>query len=195
MITYKNFTIADWLSIYRILAVPLLLICILFDYRELFSWFLLLSYSTDAADGFIARTLKISSPHGAQLDSYGDQLTFVMGAVGVLVFEFPFIMEHITFIIIVFIPYILQMLVALKKYGKVTAFHTYLAKVSAILQAIFILWTLFFEPVYWLFYVTIIVGLVETVEEIILIFMYHKWVTDVKGVYWAIEDERRTKKI
>jgi CDP-diacylglycerol--glycerol-3-phosphate 3-phosphatidyltransferase len=37
----------------------------------------------------------------------------------------------------------------------------------------------------------IILGLLETVEEIALIFMYDKWVKDVKGIYWALKDDRR----
>jgi CDP-diacylglycerol--glycerol-3-phosphate 3-phosphatidyltransferase len=84
------------------------------------------------------------------------------------------------------------MAIAFWKYGKTTAFHTYLAKISAILQAIFILWTLFHGPVYWLFYLMIAVGILETIEEITLIFMYDAWVKDVKGIFWALKDERRS---
>jgi len=83
------------------------------------------------------------------------------------------------------------MLIAFYKYGKATAFHTYLAKSSAVLQGVFILFTLFFAPVYWLFYLMIIIGVLETIEEITLIYMYDKWVDDVKGVYWALKDKRR----
>ena len=85
------------------------------------------------------------------------------------------------------------MLLAYIKYGKATAFHTYLAKLSAMVQAIFILCLLFFEPVYWLFYFMIAIGVLETIEEITLIFMYDTWVAGVKGIYWALRDKRRTK--
>ena len=80
------------------------------------------------------------------------------------------------------------------KYGKATAFHTYFAKLSAILQSVFILWALFFSPEYSLFYIMIVVGLLETFEEITLIFMYDNWASDVKGIYWALRDKRRLKK-
>ena len=86
------------------------------------------------------------------------------------------------------------MLIAFRKYGKATAFHTYLAKLSAITQGVFILWLLFFGPVYWLFYFMIILGLLEAIEEIALIFMYDEWVAGVKGFYWAQRDKRRLKK-
>ncbi len=193
MLTFKNYNIADWFSFYRIAMVPVLLALILMDERQIFTGFLLVSYSTDAIDGFLARKLKISSPRGAQLDSIGDQLTFVMGLVGLWAFENDFIKTKLLLISIAFVPYILQMLIAFMKYGKATAFHTYLAKSSAVVQGIFILWTLFFGPVYWLFYLMIVIGILETIEEITLIFMYDNWVEDVKGIYWALKDERRLR--
>jgi CDP-diacylglycerol--glycerol-3-phosphate 3-phosphatidyltransferase len=191
MYTFKNFNIADWFSFYRIMAVPLLLALIWFGERTWFTWFLLISYSTDAIDGFLARKLKITSARGSQLDSLGDQITLAIGLVGLLVFETDFIKTNALLIFIVFLPYLLQMVIAYRKYGKTTAFHTYLAKLSALIQGVFILWLLFFGPVYWLFYTMIILGVLETFEEIALIFMYDKWVKDVKGIYWALKDKRR----
>lgn len=193
MLTFKNFNIADWFSFYRIAAAPFLLIILWLDEREVFTSFLLVSYSTDMIDGFLARRLKITSARGSQLDSFGDQITFVVGIIGLLVYEFNFMKEHSFYIILVFVPYIFQMIIAFIKYRKATAFHTYLAKLSAITQAVFILWLLFFEPIYWLFYLMIILGLLETIEEIVLIFIYDNWVAGVKGIYWALRDKRRLK--
>ncbi len=187
----KSLNIADWFSFYRILAFPVLAVILFMGERQWFTWFLLVSYSTDAIDGFLARRLNLSSARGAQLDSIGDQLTLVMGLLGLLIFENAFIRANLLLIALAFIPYLIQMGIAFMKYGKATAFHTYLAKVSAILQAVFILWTLFFGPVYWLFYLMIVIGILETLEEITLIFMYDAWVEDVKGIYWAMKDERR----
>ncbi|MBT8204262.1 MAG: CDP-alcohol phosphatidyltransferase family protein [Eudoraea sp.] len=191
---FKNFNIADWFSFYRIFAVPILIVFIWLGERELFSWFMLISYATDAIDGYLARKLKISSARGSQLDSYGDQLTLIIALFGLLIFEYDFMRENFVLILVAFIPYIIQMLIALKKYGKATAFHTYLAKLSAIVQSAFVLWILFFGPVYWLFYTMIVLGVIETIEEITLITMYDNWVEGVKGIYWAKRDPRRTDK-
>lgn len=194
MLTFKNFNIADWFSFYRIAVAPLLLTLLWLNERELFTWLLLISYSTDAIDGYLARKLKINSARGAQLDSLGDQITFTIGLIGLLVFEFNFINTNYILIFISFMPYIIQMLIAFFKYGKVTAFHTYLAKLSAMVQSVFILWALFFGPEYGLFYAMIIIGLLETIEEIILIYMYDTWVADVKGFFHAYRDKRRQRK-
>ena len=195
MLTFKNFNVADWFSFYRIFAAPFLVVCVWLGYRDLFSWLLLLSYSTDAIDGFIARKLGITSARGSQLDSMGDQLTLLVGFIGLLNFEYEFIREHYLWIIIPFGLYFIQMLIAFAKYGKATAFHTYLAKISAVVQAVFILWFLFFGPVYWLFYLMIALAVIETIEEIILIMIYPKWVAGVKGYYWAQRDRRRNQLI
>lgn len=191
MLTFKNFNIADWFSFYRIFAAPFLLALVWLDLRLIFTWFLLISYSTDAIDGYLARKLKIESPRGSQLDSFGDQITLIVGLIGLFYFENEFINTNLILILIAFVPYIIQMLIAYFKYGKATAFHTYLAKLSAILQSIFILTSLFFEPQYVLFYIMIVIGIIETIEEIILIYMYDQWVSDVKGIYMAFKDKRR----
>ena len=191
MFRFKKYNIADWFSFYRVAAIPLLLSLLWLGNRELFTWFLLISYSTDAIDGYLARKLKITSIRGSQLDSIGDQLTFTMGLIGLLIFETAFIVTNLVLICIVFVPYLLQMAIAFLKYGKATAFHTYLAKLSAVVQAVFIIWLLFFGPLYWLFYFMIVLGLIETLEEITLIFMYDAWVADVKGIFFALKDKRR----
>ncbi|MCK5638626.1 MAG: CDP-alcohol phosphatidyltransferase family protein, partial [Flavobacteriaceae bacterium] len=183
----------DWFSFYRIAAAPFLLLLLYLEERELFTWFLLISYSTDMIDGFLARKFKMTSPRGAQLDSFGDQITFIIGLLGLLVFEYNFLKENYILVLIAFIPYVIQMLLAFGKYGKATSFHTYLAKLSAVIQAVFILSSLFFHPSYPIFYLMIILGLLETMEEITLIFMFKEWVADVKGIYWALKDKRRNR--
>ena len=188
---FKDFNVADWFSFYRIIAVPVLIYFIGSGEREIFAWLLGVSYSTDAIDGFIARKLKITSERGSQLDSYGDQLTFATAILGLIVFEPAFMKENYLLILIAFVPYLIQMFLAFRKYGKATAFHTYLAKLSAVTQGVFILWFLFFGPIYWLFYAMIVIGILETIEEITLIYMYDDWVSGVKGIFWALRDKRR----
>src|SRR6056297_1670518 len=187
MFTFKNFNIADWFSFYRIFAAPFLLVVLILQEREIFATLLLISYSTDAIDGFLARRLKITSPRGSQLDSIGDQLTFVLGLAALLVFEHDFILDNIGWVVVSLTPYLVQMAIAYWKYGKATSFHTYLAKVSAIVQSVFILHALFFEPSYGFFFAMLFLGVIETIEEIILIFLYNQWRSDIRGIYWALK--------
>lgn len=194
MFTFKNYNIADWFSFYRIASAPLLLLLIFLDFRWLFACLLFISYLTDAIDGYLARKYKITSPRGSQLDSIGDQITLTVGLVGLFYFETQFIKTNLVIILIAFAPYLIQMVIAYYKYGKATAFHTYLAKTSAVVQSVFIVSALFFEPIYTLFYLMIAIGILETLEEITLIFMYDTWVSDVKSIFSATRDERRLAK-
>lgn len=194
MLEFKKYNLADWLSFYRVAMAPILLLIVFLDFRLLFAWTLTISYLTDAMDGYIARKLKTTSPRGAQLDSLGDQLTFVVAVVGLFFFGSDFMLKNLWLILIAMTPFLAQMLLAFKKYGKPTAFHTYLAKFLAVIQAIFILWLLFFGPIYWLFYLIIVLSIFKSLEEIILIFLFDNWVADVKGLYWGLKDKRRVKK-
>ncbi len=194
MLTFRNYNIADWFSFYRIAAAPVLIVLLFFELRLAFAWMLLLSFSTDAVDGYLARSLKITSPRGSQLDSIGDQITFILGIVGLFVFELEFMQHKLPLLLVVFIPYFVQMLIAFIRYGKATAFHTYFAKLSAIVQAVFILTALFLDPIPWLFYSVLVVGVLETLEEITLIFMHDQWTEDVKGIYWAFQKKKKEKK-
>lgn len=194
MLTFKNYNLADWFSFYRIAIAPVLLLIVYLGHRELFTWLLLISFSTDTLDGYLARRLKITSARGSQLDSIGDQITLIVGVVGLFVFEPVFMYGKITLLLLVFIPYFVQMIIAFVKYGKATAFHTYFAKLSALLQGVFILWALFFQPELWLFYTIIVIGVLETIEEITLIYLHDQWVENIKGIYWVLQDRKKIRK-
>lgn len=188
---FRQFNIADWFSFYRIAAAPLLVALILLDERLWFSWLLGISFVTDFIDGQLARRLGIVSPRGSQLDSIGDQLTLLVALAGLVRFEFDFIRAQIILILIPLGLYFLQMLAAWWRYGRVSSFHTYTAKVSAFVQGVFVLWLLFFGPVYWLFYTMIALSVLETVEELILIYLFREWQSDVKGVLFLARSESK----
>ncbi|MEO9485223.1 MAG: CDP-alcohol phosphatidyltransferase family protein [Ekhidna sp.] len=186
----RKLTLPDWLSLYRIIAAPFLLILILLEARLYFGIFLLISFLTDALDGFLARRMNLVSQRGAQFDSIGDAITFAIGLIGIFCFENAFIIEQSGLIIFAFSFYILQLFIAYLKYGMPSSFHTYLAKISAICQAVFMLWIFFIGIEYWLFYLTIVLSILETVEEIMLIVWFSEWKSDVKGFFWVFKKKK-----
>ncbi|MEO9870601.1 CDP-alcohol phosphatidyltransferase family protein [Ekhidna sp.] len=187
----RKLSLPDWLSLYRIIVAPFLLILIFVDARVLFSTLLLISFLTDALDGFLARRMNIVTQRGSQFDSIGDAITFTVGLIGIIWFENAFVMEQAGLLIFAFSFYILQLFIAYWKYGMPSSFHTYLAKTSAVFQAVFMLWLFFIGVEYWLFYLTIILSILETVEEIILILIFPKWKSDVKGLFWVLAKKER----
>jgi cardiolipin synthase len=188
----RAYYIVNGISVYRIVAAPLLLVFVITREMELFKWLLLVSFSTDAIDGYIARKFKVTSMLGAKLDSIGDDLT-VLVAVIALCIAFPtFIIQHIVIVIVLAALFILQTLLAFFRYGKMTSFHTYAAKVSALLQGLFLLSAFFLEqPHVILFYIGSFVTALDVTEEIILVLMLKKWRANVHSLWVVLNKKSR----
>jgi len=178
----------NFITLYRIITAPLLLILIIRGFTDLFKWLLLLSFISDILDGYLARRLKVSSELGAKLDSIGDDLTILVAIIGLFFFKIEFIKEQLFFVIILLSLYLMQLLLSLIKYQKISSFHTYGAKICALLQGVFLLSVFFFkEPIYPLFYLSSILTIAELIEEIILVFILPNWESNVKGLYWVLK--------
>src|SRR5687767_1644046 len=95
----KSYYIINGITLYRLIAAPILLFILFEGNVELFKWGLALSFFTDAIDGFLARRFKVTSQRGAKLDSIADDLTVGVGVVGVFIIDPAFIKEHVAFII------------------------------------------------------------------------------------------------
>jgi len=142
---------------------------------------------TDAVDGFLARKFNVTSKRGAILDSIGDDLTVGAAIVGMFVFKMDFILQQRPLLLTLTVLYVTQLCLALIRYHKMTSFHTWLAKIAAILQGIFLLLLFFLPgPVHLIFYIMASVTLLDLVEEIILVIVLRRWQADVKGLYWVI---------
>lgn len=181
----RSYYIINGITIYRLAASLLLLYLVLLKREDIFKWLLGLSFFTDAIDGFLARKYKVVSVVGARIDSIADDLTVLMAVIGVVVLKPEFIRQELNLIIVLLVLYLLQTIMALTRYGKISSFHTYLAKIAALFQGMFFV-LLFFLP-QWpmlLFYVASAMTILDLVEEIILVLLLPEWKTDVKGLYW-----------
>jgi len=175
------------ITLYRIVAAPVLITLVIFGNYDLFRWLLPLSFFSDLIDGFLARRLKVVSVRGSKLDSIGDDLTFLAATIGVFVFKFEFIKEHVVLVSILLGLYFLQIGMALVKYRKMTSFHTYMGKTATLFQGFFLIFIFLLpEPVYFLFYAAAFITIIDLVEEIVLIFYLKKWEANVKGLYWVL---------
>jgi phosphatidylglycerophosphate synthase len=143
-------------------------------------------------DGYLARKYKVSSIFGTRLDSIGDDLTIVVAMIGFFVMNPDFIKQQIILFILIFLLFIVQTIFAVSRYGKITSFHTYLAKIAAILQGVFLL--LFFftgKPNIFLFYAAAIITMLELIEETILVYLLPQWKTNVKGLYPVLKNKKQ----
>jgi phosphatidylglycerophosphate synthase len=154
------------------------------DRLDIFRWLLIISFITDAADGYLARRFKVSSVNGSRLDSISDDATILMALIALIVFRKTFMMEHLWILLVLFGLYLIQNSMALLKYKRLTSFHTWLAKTAAILQGIFLILVFFLtQPPVFLFYAAAIVTMLDLCEEIALVIILPQWKSDVKGLY------------
>jgi phosphatidylglycerophosphate synthase len=181
--------VINGITLYRIIAAPILLVLLFTKQHDIFKWLLGVSFFTDLIDGHLARKYKVTTILGAKLDSIGDDLTVLVGLVGLFVLKLEFIRQHIIIFIILLVLFLVQTTYAFIRYKKMTNFHTYLAKTAALLQGVFLILVFFTEePSLILFYAATIVTMLELIEETILIRLLPKWQANVKGIYWIFKN-------
>jgi len=181
------------ITIFRIVAAPVLWFLIYEDNKVAFTWLLTMAFFTDMIDGVIARSLHQESKIGSILDSIGDSLTIITGLGGLVRFNYELFNEYKFIIILVLSLHFIQLCLSLWRYGKPSSFHTWAAKVAALAIGLFILITLhfqFFEP---LFYIAVVLLIIDAIEESILVFLLPDWVNDVKGLYWVLKKRKSGK--
>lgn len=184
----RSYYIINAITAYRLIAAPVLVLLIIYRQVDIFKWLLAFSFFTDSIDGFLARRYKVTSAFGAKLDSIADDLTVVAGLVALSVLKTDLVLDHLYLFIIVFVLFVVQNILAFRKYGKATSFHTYLAKAAAVFQGVFLILSFFLpEPLYLLFYVAIGITIIELIEETILVMVFPSWEVNVKGLYWALK--------
>lgn len=190
----QSYYIVNGITLYRLVVFPLLILLIISKRLDLYKWLLLVSFLTDAIDGFLARRYKVVSVLGAKLDSIADDLTILSVIIAAIVYKPDFIRKEISLIIVLLGLFVFQTIYALVRYGKLSSFHTYAAKFAAILQGSFLLLLFFLrEPVYWLFYIAAVATVADLLEEIILVWILPKWTANVKGIFWIMRDKRSNR--
>lgn len=181
------------ITLYRVTASLLLLYLAVSGQEAVFKWVLGVSFFTDAIDGLLARSFRVSSSQGARLDSIGDDLTVLMGIIGMITLKPGFLVEKIPETVALLLLFVVQATMAYRKYGRFSSFHTRLAKLAALLQGSFLILFFFLpEPPTFLFYVAVVVTALDLLEEMILVVRIPVWKTDVKGLLW-MDRNKRTK--
>jgi phosphatidylglycerophosphate synthase len=185
------FYLINGITLYRIVTAPLLIVLLFRGEQELFKWLLGVSFFTDLIDGVLARTFKVTSILGTRLDSVGDDLTVLVAILGLGVLQPQFFIEQWTLLLPLGILFLLQTGFALYRYGKITSFHTYLAKLAALAQGVFLLFFFFFEIIYYpLFYAAAFITMAELAEEIIIVWLLPQWKSNVRGIWWVLQQKQ-----
>lgn len=176
--------IVTFLTTYRIIISPVLLI-LLFQDHPAFKWLLLSAFITDALDGFLARRLKVTTMLGAKMDSVADDFLFVVSTIAVVYLHTEVILHTIFVLLAILLLFLVKMTILLAKHNKlISGMHIYSTKAAAIVQAIFFLHCIFFQPSGFLFYNMIVVTGISMIEEIIIISSFRELKQNAKGLFF-----------
>lgn len=177
---------------YRLASAPFLLLLAATGQEAWFKWLITFSFFTDAIDGPLSRKYKVTSVFGARLDSVADDATVLVSTIALWFVQPDFFYENWMVIAALLALFGIQTAAALIAYGKVTSFHTYLAKCAAVAQAGFFISAFFgFQFSQWLFVLAALITALQLIEEIILVVLLPEWQADVKGLYWTLRSRKR----
>ena len=159
-------TVANWLTIGRILLVPVFVILLVYyepgkeHYRYLAFWIFVLAALTDAVDGYIARRWNQVSSLGEILDPLADKVLVLAGYITIFL-SAHFALKPPTWIVIVIVLRDLFILIGLLLIfftsGHVASKPNYLGKMTTFFQMLTLAGLMLFfpwSPVLW--YITVV---------------------------------------
>jgi cardiolipin synthase (CMP-forming) len=190
MIKNENvLTVPNFISFYRLIMFPVILVLALGGYERAFVILLVISLISDILDGSIARIFKLQTRFGAGLDNLADIGTYFLALLGIFLFRWEEIRRHAWFLYIFLAVFTLSYIVAFVRFGKIPGLHLYSAVTAGYIQGIFffILFVWGFYP--WMYYLAIGWGIIAYVEKIFVLLRLDDIKSGVKGLYWLMKAE------
>ncbi len=182
-------TLPNMLTASRIVCVPFLMLIARRGNHLAFIVLLAAALSTDALDGWMARKLNQAGPAGARLDSWADFCMYMSLPLCAWWLWPDIVRKELVFIIAVVASYIVPVTYGSLKYGRMTSYHTRLAKLSAVLMGPSIL-LLFSRVTPWPFRIFSIVPVMSSVEELIMTTLLPRWHANIPSLRHAIAVKR-----
>ena len=176
------------LSALRLAAAPVLVALAMTGELGIFTVVLVPALVTDIADGYLARRLGVTSRFGALLDSLADLVLFAAAVFGVWCFHPELLLRHPAAGGLLITCWLVEPLVALLRYGRISSFHTYASKVAAYLLGFMVAALFLWGVPEALFYAAVGAGIAASIEEILLIAVLPQWRSDVRGLYWVLRE-------
>lgn len=178
----KNFySIPNLLSLLRLTLVPVLAIAAVLNEAVLFLLILAISLFSDMLDGYFARKLKQVTELGARLDSWADMATYAMMIVGLYVMWPAVFDQQFFYLVAASVSYVLPVVIALFRFGDFPSYHTWGAKLAALLIAP-AFYLLLLNDQQLLFRAVIIFHVVVALEEVAITFALKKSETNVASI-------------
>ena len=173
MFKKENLTIPNFLSLSRIVFLPLLYYFVFKEMRLAFLIGYITLGLTDFFDGIIARRFNQESPIGSMMDSLGD-IPFYLSTAYFIYKLHPHILRSPNMLLLILGISIvaLSFIISLVKFKKPIMMHTIIMRLPSFLVFFLIIFAHFFDATYFLSVILIIYS-IGFIEEIIIFFKYH----------------------
>lgn len=176
------------LLIWLRLAISLLLIGDALDGKT-GKFFLLgvsLGFLSDLLDGMIARRLKIVTAKLRIFDSYIDIIFYISLMISILFVYNSLIIKFYSLFLLLILLQLVNWVISLIKFYRLTSYHSYLAKLRALALFIAVFVLFYFEKTTFL-WVSIVLAIISNIEGIIISLLLPKWYCDVWTVFAAVK--------
>lgn len=187
----RIWTIPNAISLARLLTLPVMAYGLATNQKGLFQWLLLAALLSDILDGAIARGFHMESKLGSKLDAMADTLLYFVVVPAIVVFQPEFLRQQALLITVFFAVYLAEKIKTFVKFKKFfNSFHNYSAKLTGYVQGAFILSLFFFGYIPFLFYLAVGIGILASIEDMIVSSLVSTYETDTKGLYWVLKTKR-----
>ncbi len=184
----SNIKKTDWLtvpniiSLLRIASVPVLLTLAWYQFPITFLILFAIALATDALDGYLARKLNQITELGTKLDTWGDTAMYFSAPICGYWLWPDLVSRDFLTILIFWIAFIIPIIAAVLKFGRMPSYHTILAKINTILLSFAVLiWFVFGFP--WLFRFAVSLELLIMVEYLAITIYLKEWKGNIPS-YW-----------
>lgn len=174
-------TIPNLLTIIRLMGTGVLvLLALAGDARTFAVLFLLLAF-TDWVDGRLARWLNQRTDWGARLDSAADAILFAVLIFGSLRLKSEQFLANRAWIAAVILSFAATCAAGLWKFGRLPAYHTWLAKGSWHLVMVAMLFV-FFDWSTWPLRIALLAVTLANLEALAMTWTLDRWHADVRSL-------------
>ena len=186
-----TYSVPNLLSLLRLILVPFLAIFASLGDFVVFLSILAVSLISDMLDGYFARRLHQTTELGAKLDSWADMLTYAAMILGLYLIWPQLFFDQLFYVCAAALSYILPVLLSLFRFGVFPSYHTWGAKIAAVLIA----------PAYYLlvlydyqdfFRLVILFHLIVAVEEMAITLILKRPRTNIHSIF-QLRNQAATK--
>lgn len=175
------------LSLFRLAMVPVLGLLAWQGLTTLFLVSLFCALGSDVLDGWLARKSGVTSETGAKLDSWGDLAIYLTLPLFAWWLWPDLLRAEFRYLACAVFAYTLPIAVGFFRFGRLTSYHTWAAKGTAVLMGV-ALFALFSAGVSWPFHLAVLLLTAEAAEEIAITCVIPAWKTDVPTLWHALQE-------